>query len=151
MTDVEKKISWNSDIVMHFTLYAKDGSIADSTYQYDQPLSFKLKHGVFSSVMENQLIGLGIGGTKKIILPPEDAFGPHHPSNIYNMPIERFTHILSMDQLEPGLIINFDQLNGKQLPGIIRAVEDNEVEVDFNHPLAGETVVFEIKIIDIKS
>ncbi len=50
-----------------------------------------------------------------------------------------------------GPIIEFTQPNGAQLPGIIRAVEGDSVTVDFNHPLAGQTLTFEVEIIEIRS
>jgi FKBP-type peptidyl-prolyl cis-trans isomerase SlpA len=51
--------------------------------------------------------------------------------------------------LEPGLIIGFDAPGGEELPGAVLAVEDDSVEVDFNHPMAGHAVTFEVEIIDV--
>lgn len=86
------------------------------------------------------------GESKSFTLAPEQAFGLSNPDNIYHLDRAKFGA-----EVEPkvGTIILFDQPNGSELPGIIRAVEGMSVTVDFNHPLAGHTVTFEVEILGV--
>jgi FKBP-type peptidyl-prolyl cis-trans isomerase SlpA len=52
--------------------------------------------------------------------------------------------------LEPGVMISFADARQSELPGVVSRVEGDEVEVDFNHPLAGRTLTFEVEIIDVE-
>jgi FKBP-type peptidyl-prolyl cis-trans isomerase SlpA len=130
---------------MHFDIRLKDGSIADSTRSVGQPMQFQLGTGVFSEKLEAELVGMKIGDKKKIMLLPHEAFGEPHPANVYQVPKNRFKDM----ELEPGLIVIFTQLNGDELPGIVREIGEEEVTIDFNHPLAGQVVLFDIEIMAI--
>jgi len=142
-------IQKNSLITLHFDLRLKDGSIAESTRTLGKPMQVKLGQGVFSEKLEQQLWGLKVGDKPKIMLMPEDAFGMSHPANIYQVPKAQFLRHHFDTPLEIGLIVAFLQPNGTELPGIIRAIEGDEVTVDFNHPLAGQVVLFDIEILAI--
>ncbi len=143
-------IEVGSIVTMHFDVRLKDGSVAESTRNIGAPMTFQVGHDdFFSEKLEQQLLGLNIGAKPKIMLMPEDAFGPAHPANIYQVPRAQFKGELA-NQLEVGLIINFTQLDGRDIPGVIRELDAHEVTVDFNHPLAGQVVLFDIEIIDVK-
>ena len=58
---------------------------------------------------------------------------------------------MNQEDLVPGAIIEFTQDNGQTLPGIIGAVNEHEASVDFNHPLAGEVLLFEVEVVEVKS
>jgi len=131
---------------MHFDIRLKDGSIADSTRNIGKPIDFKIGDGTFSPKLEEQLLGLEVGGKAKIMLMPEDAFGEVHPANIFQVPADKFN---SMEGLEIGAIFSFTQPSGQEIPGIIRAIDENEVTVDFNHPLSGQVILFDVEIIEI--
>lgn len=142
-------IGKDSVVTMHFDLRLKDGSIAESTRSIGQPMEFQMGQGVFSDKMEQQLLGLSVGSKSKIMLMPEDAFGVSHPANIYQVPRKQFKGELA-DQLEVGLIVVFTQPDGTELPGVVRALDEHEATVDFNHPLAGQVVLFDLEIVDVK-
>ena len=146
---MSEAIQANSKVTMHFDLRLKDGSIAESTHQVGTPMTFNMGDERFSDKMESELLGLKVGDKKKIILLPEDAFGEPHPANIYQMPISRFDKMELDGPLEPGLIVLFTQMDGQQLPGIVQAIEADEVTIDFNHPLAGNVVLFDIEIMTV--
>ena len=143
------KIESNSTVKIHFELRLKDGSIAEDTRQIGQPMQFTMGDETFSDKMEEELLGLAVGERKKIMLLPADAFGDTHPANIYEFPKSRFTDLA--EPLEEGLIIAFTQQNGVELPGTVRAVSDTEVTIDFNHPLAGHVVLFDVEIVEISA
>ena len=93
------------------------------------------------------LLGLKKGDKKSFKLGPEDAFGQSDPNNIHYMDRSRFGADL---QVEEGMILAFAQPDGSEIPGIIRSAAGDSVTVDFNHPLAGQTVIFDVEIIDVK-
>lgn len=143
-------IEEDSIVTMHFDLRLKDGSVAESTRNVGKPFTFEMGKDFFSPKLEAQLLGLDIGAKPKIMLLPEDAFGESHPANIYQVPRTQFKGDLA-EQLEVGLIVTFTQPDGREIPGVIRALEASEVTVDFNHPLAGQVVLFDIEIIDVQN
>lgn len=140
------KVDENSFVKMNFKIRLKDGSIADESKNYGNDFQFKVGTGTFSEKFESELVGMEIGGHKKVMLQPEDAFGENHPSLIYQVPKQRFPKDIEIDE---GVIVAFSQPNGEEMPGIIMKVEENEVTVDFNHPLSGQVVLVEADILDV--
>lgn len=133
---------------MHFDIRLKDGSIAESTRNFGKPFQFEMSTGIFAATLEEKLLGLEIGAKAKIMLLPEDAFGPAHPANIFQVPLNKFD-AEQLKTLELGTIFLFTQPSGEEIPGIIREISAVEVTVDFNHPLSGQVVLFDIEIIKI--
>ena len=80
-------------------------------------------------------------------MPPEKAFGQPNPNNLQTFK----RHEFSADMvLEPGVMISFADARQQELPGVVSRVEGDEVEVDFNHPLSGRTLTFDIEVIDVE-
>ena len=142
-----KLIEKNSIVAMHFDIRLKDGSVADSTRSLEKPMRFEMGTGVFADSVEAKLLGLKAGDKPKIMVLPEDAFGEPHPANIFQVPADKFQ---GMEGLEIGSIFLFTQPSGQEIPGIIRAIDDHEITVDFNHPLAGQVLLFDIEIITVE-
>lgn len=141
---VEKK----SRVLADVTVKLMNGSIADSTKVSGKPSWLVMGDGSFSPSFENELLEKQAGDNLVFELEAEDAFGKANPDLIQFMDISQFPNDL---ELKEGAIIAFDQPSGGQLPGLIRQVEGSSVKVDFNHPLAGEKVVFEIEIKQVKN
>ncbi len=143
----EKTIDESSEVVLHFDLKLEDGSAADSTRVYNKPAKMVMGDGSLTANFERCLLGLKKGDKKSVTLPPEDAFGMPNPDNIYFMDRTKFD---ATSELEVGMIMGFAQNDGNELPGLIRAIEGHSVTVDFNHPLSGQTVIFDVEIVDVK-
>lgn len=146
-SDSSKAIGNSSQVILHFDLTLEDGTAADSTRVNDKPAKMVMGDGSLTPNFEACLLGLTIGDKKSFTLAPNDAFGMPNPDNIYHVDKTKFT--ADMD-LSEGMIMGFSQPDGSELPGIIRSIAGNSVTVDFNHPLAGQTVVFAVEIIDVK-
>ncbi len=140
-------IGSNSEVVLHFDLKLADGSAADSTRVHNKPAKLTIGDGSLTPSFEMCLLGLVVGDKKSFTLEPEDAFGMPNPDNIHHMDRAKFD---SETPAEPGMIIGFSQPGGGEIPGIIREVIGDSVTVDFNHPLAGQTVIFDVEILDVK-
>ena len=102
--------------------------------------------GTLVEGLELGLYGLKAGDTQRLVLEPEQAFGLHDPAKLHQLSRSEFSREL---ELEPGVIIGFDTPSGEELPGTVVSLTDALVEVDFNHPLAGRVVVFEVEIIAV--
>lgn len=139
-------ITQTSTVILHINMKLTDDSVADSTRVNHKPAKLVLGSGDVTPAFEYQLIGLKTGDKKNFTLPPQDAFGYPNPANFHKMPRSRFDAKIKM---EAGNIIEFEQLNGQPLLGIIREFNDDDVTLDFNHPLCGQTVVFEVEIIEV--
>lgn len=146
MTDATV-IGSNSEVILHFDLKLEDGSAADSTRVHNKPAKLTIGDGSLTPTFEACLLGLKTGDKKSFTLPPEDAFGQSNPDNIHHIERSKFD---AATPAEEGMIITFTQPNGGEIPGIIREVIGDSVTVDFNHPLAGVTVVFDVEILDVK-
>lgn len=146
-TTEAKVIGDSSEIILHFDLTLEDGTAADSTKVSGKPAKMVMGDGSLTPNFEACLLGLKIADKKSFTLAPEDAFGLPNPDNIYHVDRTKFGADM---ELKEGMIMGFAQPDGSELPGIIRSIAGHSVTVDFNHPLAGQTVVFAVEIIDVK-
>ena len=138
-------ISPASTVTLHLSLTLKDGTVAESTLD-DEPLTFTMGDGSLADGLELGLYGLRPGDTQRLELYPEQAFGLRDPGKVHQLPRADFAADMV---LEPGLIIGFNTPGGEELSGTIIAFDDATVEVDFNHPLAGRVVIFDVEIIAV--
>jgi FKBP-type peptidyl-prolyl cis-trans isomerase SlpA len=142
---MKHQIGIASTVTLHLSLTLEDGTVAESTFG-EAPLTFTMGDGTLVHGLELALYGLRPGDTQRLELYPEQAFGLRDPEKIHRLPRAQFSPDM---MLEPGLIIGFTTAEGEEIPGSVQSVTDDEVEVDFNHPMAGHTVVFEVEILDV--
>lgn len=139
-------ISNTSEVVFHFSIKLEDGSAADSSKVHNKPAKLVMGDGSLTANFEKCLLGLKAGDNRTFKLEPEDAFGQPNPDNIYYVDRTKF----GLDTpAEVGAIIAFTQPDGTELPGLIREVAGDSVTVDFNHPLAGQRLEFEVEILEV--
>jgi len=123
-----------------------DGKVFDSSEKHGAPLEFECGKGLVIPGFENAILGMKVGKEKTVHLDPKDAYGDHNPQLIKKVPREQ----LPKDQ-EPkaGMILMISLPNGAQFPARLTAVEEKEVTLDLNHPLAGKCLNFKFKIVGI--
>jgi FKBP-type peptidyl-prolyl cis-trans isomerase SlpA len=138
-------IGAGSTVTLHLSLALEDGRVAESTFD-GEPHTFTLGDGSLLPGLELALYGLRSGDTQRLVLHPAQAFGAREPAKCHHMPRTAFADDIS---LEPGNIIGFTDAGGEEISGTVLSVTDTAVEVDFNHPLAGHAVTFEVEIIDV--
>ena len=128
---------------VHYRGTFEDGEEFDSSAGRD-PLEFEMGAGQLIPGFEAAVRGLDVGGKVTVTIPPEDAYGPKHDALLQKVSAEDFA--------EPPFLggqVNLVAPDGDTLPGEIVAIEGDEVTLDFNHPLAGKTLVFEIELVDV--
>lgn len=140
-------INQNSAVTLHFTIKLKDGSVADSTHNLGKPAKFVIGDGSLSENFEKCLIGMASGQSQAIELIAEDAFGQPNPDNIHHMDRAKF---IGETEVEVGTIMAFSGPDGMEIPGIITEIVGDSVTVDFNHPLAGQDVIFDVEILSVE-
>ncbi len=143
----EKTIQPNSKVVMHYRIILEDGTVADSTWEDNEPIAFVHGDGTLAPGLEEVLIGLQPGARESIPLAPEQGFGHKDTENIHTLSRSDFGEDTPV---APGLVIGFTLPNGQELPGMIIEVEGDQVLVDFNHPFSGHQLSFEVEILSVE-
>jgi FKBP-type peptidyl-prolyl cis-trans isomerase SlpA len=141
----EHRIDEGMEVTLHFTLMLEDGTVVDSTRD-KQPATFQVGDGNLPPGFEAPLTGLTAGENGSYTITPEHGFGQHNPQNVQRIPRGSFEG----PELEEGLVMSFSDAAGGELPGVITEIDDRHVEVDFNHPLAGRTLTFEVEVIEVR-
>lgn len=134
----------NGDLVrVHYRGTLADGSEFDSSAGRD-PLEFRLGDGVVIPGFEAAVLGLEPGESRTVTIEPEDAYGPANEELIQHVAADAF----SEDPYVGGQV-NLIGSDGSKLLGEITSVEGDDVVLDFNHPLAGKALTFEIQLAEI--
>ncbi|WP_341707520.1 FKBP-type peptidyl-prolyl cis-trans isomerase [Halopseudomonas sp.] len=141
----ETRIGHESEVTLHFTLKLPNGDVVDTTTD-KQPATFKIGDGSLLPGFEQVLFGLKSGDCRSFDIEPERGFGPGSEQNIQTIARDQFDEM----ELEPGLLVIFADAAGGELPGVVKQVHDSVVEVDFNHPLAGKVITFDVEIVDVR-
>ncbi len=140
------EIGPGSRVKIHFRLRLEDGTEALSTLG-EEPLECVLGDGTLREGMEMALYGMKAGEEDQVTLTPEQGWGPRDPELVHNLPRNRFPKEM---ELEPGQIVAFESRDGEEMAGAIVALDDAQVEVDFNHPLAGRNVIFWVRVLEVE-
>ncbi|WP_347331147.1 FKBP-type peptidyl-prolyl cis-trans isomerase [Marinimicrobium locisalis] len=133
-------------VTLHFALRLEDGEEIDSTYGKD-PAVFTVGDGNLLPGFEQALFGLKPGDEQVLTIAPEDGFGQHNPSNIQEIPRDQFGDDI---ELEEGLMLSFADAKKAELPGVVSEFDDEKVVIDFNHPLAGRDILFDVAILNVE-
>lgn len=142
---IKYPITERSTVTLHVSLALEDGTVAESTFG-NEPLTFTLGDGVLDYGLELGLYGLERGDKQRLVLDPGQSFGQRDPERVHTLSRDAFAADLT---LEPGVIIAFETAAGEELPGAVLEVGEQTVTVDFNHPLAGRTIIYEVEILDV--
>lgn len=129
-------------VTLHFSLALDDGSLVDSNFDA-APATFIVGDGSLLPGFEAALFGLQAGAEAEFTIPPEEGFGQTNSNNLQEIPRDQFT---DMD-LEKGMVVSFADAQKAELPGVVSEFDDTTVIVDFNHPLAGKTITFAVRIV----
>nr|WP_051091022.1 FKBP-type peptidyl-prolyl cis-trans isomerase [Kushneria aurantia] len=136
----------HTTVTIHFTLRLEDGSEVDTT-RGKRAAEFAFGDGNLPPGFEKPIRGMRAGDTRTVEVAPEHAFGPWNPHNVQRLKRSDFSN---QDELEEGVVMSFaDPAGGGELPGVVRAMDEQGVEVDFNHPLAGRTLTFEVEVLEV--
>lgn len=129
----------------HYTGSLADGTVFDSSIERD-PLEVTLGAGQIIPGVDRALTGMAPGDDKKVTLPAEEAYGPHREELIHEVGRERLSPEMKVDV---GDRLEGTDASGRRLQLTVVDVNDQSVKLDANHPLAGEDLTFELKLVEV--
>lgn len=132
---------------MHYTLKNDDGDIMDSSEGHE-PLAFIQGIGNIIPGLEKHLEGKVKGDKLKATVTPDEAYGERTEEQIAKVPLENFQSD-GEEQLEVGMQVQVESNQGATI-ALVTEIEGNDVTLDLNHPLAGETLHFDVEIMDVR-
>lgn len=139
------KVEPDSKIKLHFTVKLEDGETVD-TSRDRSPMELTLGGDNFFGAVEAEMVGKSAGDKLEVKLTPEQAFGPHH----HELVMEVDKGGLPKD-IEPviGMQLGADTPDGQTIKLTVTSIEDDKVTLDANHPLAGESLLVEVEIVEV--
>ena len=141
------KVADNLVVGMEYVLILADGQVIDQS-QPGEPLYYLQGHQNIIPGLEKELAGLSVGDEKEVTVAPADAYGESYPENVQEIPKDLFPEGAT---IFPGMPLQLNNPEtGQMIPAQITEVKDDVVIVDMNHPLAGETLTFNVRIAAIR-
>ena len=131
-------------VLVHYVSKFQDGTVFDSSTNA-QPLEFCIGSGQVIPGFEQAVIGMRPGDEKTQPVTPEQAYGPHLPEMVAVADRQQIPEDL---QVEVGQQLQLQHSSGQTIPVRITEIEGSKVTLDANHPLAGQDLTFEIKMVD---
>ena len=144
MTD---EINMQSLVLMHYSIALTNGIEIESSFN-DEPVEINMGSGDVTEGMELALFGLKEGDKQTLTLTAEQGFGVRDEDNIHDMPLSDFPENLPP---EVGLSYSFESPEDGEIPGTVLSIKDDMAEIDFNHPLAGQEIVFTVDILGVNN
>jgi len=132
-------------VKVDYTGTLEDGTVFD-TSEGKHPLELEAGSGQLIKGFDNAILGMEKDEEKEITLKPEEAYGENKPDLLKKVPRESLP---KEKDPQPGMTLFLKTPDGKQFPAKITTVDDKEVTIDLNHPLAGKTLNFKIKVVEI--
>lgn len=142
-------VTESSYLTLHYRLTSMEGEDIISTFQ-DTPATLQLGQNQLAPSLEAILLGLPEGTHQTFDLTPEQAFGPRNPDLVQR--VSRATleeNSAPGENFTVGDLVDFSAPGGGRFAGVLLEINDQDALFDFNHPLAGQPVKFEVKIIGV--
>jgi len=118
----------------------------DSNKQDKIPLEFLFGRGNIIYGLEQGIEGLKAGESKQVVVEPKDGYGNYEPSATGEHNIEEFEGI----ELKVGMSVFGQSEDGEEIQAILKSFDDKKVVLDYNHPLAGKTLLFDVEVVSIR-
>lgn len=135
----------DSLITLNYRIALADDTELISTF-HSAPATLQLGGGELAPTLEKCLEGLPVGERTVFLLEPDQAFGQRHAQLVETFPR---TDLPADVELELNAVIEFSGPDGSKFAGLVTALDDASATIDFNHPLAGKAVRFEVEVIGI--
>jgi FKBP-type peptidyl-prolyl cis-trans isomerase SlyD len=140
------KASKDCVVTLEYRLHLGDDQVIDQS-DPDKPLAYLHGRGQIVPGLEGQLEGMASGESKKVVVPPAQGYGEHDARGLQTVPRAMFP---ADAPLQPGLTISAQTADGDVIPITIRELKGDQVVVDLNHPLAGKTLHFDVKVREVR-
>jgi len=142
----EKQVSEDMVIGLEYTLRLDDGEVVDTSTGRG-PLQFLQGHGQIIPGLEKELYGMDLDEEKEVVVQPEEGYGQRKPDAFQEFPKSAFPEGA---EIQPGMAVQLVDQQGAPHMAFVEEVRDETVLLDLNHPLAGETLHFEVKVVTLR-
>ena len=144
-TDINT-VSAGKDVSIEYTLRLEDKQVVDTNVGAD-PLVYRQGEEQIVRGLESQLEGMTVGESKQVTVIPKDGYGEVNADAFLEVEKKQ----IPPEALKVGAVVQGKDREGRPLRPRVSEIKDTTVVLDFNHPLAGKTLYFEVKVVDIKS
>jgi len=142
-------VTTGSHVTFHYRLALADGPEVINTFT-GKPATLLLGAGQLAPPLEDILLGLKVGHHSTFQLAPGQAFGPRNPDLIQHVSLATLReHSMAGEDFSPGDLVEFNSSGGGRYAGVLKEIGETSALFDFNHPLAGRALAFEVKVIGI--
>ncbi len=140
------QVAKNTVVGFHYTLENSAGDKLDSSEQSGPAIYLHGHHDIISG-LEKEMEGKKVGDAFKVTLQPEDAYGEINPENIQIVPMEALQGI---ENVQPGMQLQAQGPEGQIHHVVVQQITDEGVMLNGNHPLAGQTLIFDVVVDSIR-
>lgn len=130
---------------IHYTGKLDDGTVFDSS-EGREPLEFTIGSGEIIAGLDQGVVGMEVGESREVTITPEEAYGPRDEGRVQTVPREAIPDHIPTD---PGTQLSAQMQDGQTVQLVVTGATDTHVELDANHPLAGKTLTFDVKLVEI--
>ncbi len=141
-----QQVKKGDTIKVHYHGKLVDGTTFDSS-EGREPLEFEVGSGMVIPGFDEGVTGMAVGDKKTVSIPADEAYGPKQEDMIMEFPRERFPAEMVP---EVGMQLNMNNGQGQSFPVVIVEVQESVVILDANHPLAGQELIFDLELVEIK-
>lgn len=148
---MSERIAADSLVTLHYRIAGTDGEGFDDTFVATfgaTPATLQMGNGELAPALEHCLIGLPVGERRSFTLDPDQAFGAPLPQLVQRIPRARLPQGKG-NALQAMTLLEFDAPNGARFAGLVREMDEDTALIDFNHPLAGKAIRFEVEVIGV--
>lgn len=135
----------SSTVKVHYTGTLTDGTVFDSSIDRE-PLEFTIGQGMVIPGFEDGIVGMNEGDTKKISIPAADAYGLYQEELVA---VVARSQVPPEIELEIGMILQVSSPEGSLSRVMVKEITESNVTLDLNHPLAGQDLAFDLKLVQI--
>ena len=141
----EVSVENGQEVSVHYIGTLNDGTVFDDSRSRGEPISFQTGGGNVIAGFNNAVIGMQVGETKTVNIEPAEAYGETNPEAVQLVPHDAFPPDM---EIQVGMQVQGSGPQG-QFPAVVDAVDDSGVTVNMNHPLAGQTLTFQIEVVGV--
>ena len=144
----EKIIENGDKVVINYKGTFEDGVEFDSSYSRGEPMNCMVGNGSLIEGFDSALMGMKQGETKSVTIPPEKAYGEYRDGGVMDVPASSFGESFVP---EPGAAVYGRNDAGQEILATIISFDQENVKLDFNHPMAGKSLNFEISVESVEA
>lgn len=140
-----KTVAYGSSVKIQYSISLADGSKVERE-RTQEPLSFKIGLGQVFKKLEEELIGMQVNETRRIVVSADESYGRYKKEKVLRLDKKAFPADV---KLIPGRTVQYQNRDGERVNFIVNEITDTNVTVDGNHPLAGLDLVYEVNVLEV--